>query len=171
MHVAVDASELLLRLEHARRAPAQRHLPVAPALHLGRAVAADLDHGLHAVRASERPSQRGRHAEAADGEGVRQALAQRRGGAVMRAVELLRQRLQVALADKRVGVVLGGAHATLDDAGDVLGQVATDIPDLTSGDHRVVERSLHRRRQGLGAVEDEQRRFRRVQATVAQRDE
>src|SRR3954467_2156367 len=36
VQVAVDAAELLAGLEHAGGAPAQRHLPVAPALDVGR---------------------------------------------------------------------------------------------------------------------------------------
>src|SRR4051812_28117664 len=36
VQVTVDAAELLAGLDHARGAPAQRHLPVPPALDVGR---------------------------------------------------------------------------------------------------------------------------------------
>jgi hypothetical protein len=45
VQVAVDTAELLARLDHAGGAPAQRHLPIAPALDVRAAITtnADLD--------------------------------------------------------------------------------------------------------------------------------
>ncbi|MHB8329231.1 MAG: hypothetical protein ACYDD6_06365 [Acidimicrobiales bacterium] len=60
----------------------------------------------------------------------------------MRAVQLLGECFEVTLADKRVGVAVRGAHAALDDPGDVLGHVPPDVAHLAlfaPGDHRVVE--------------------------------
>jgi len=117
MEVAVHAAELLLGLEHAGRAPAKRHLAVALALHVGRVVAADLDHRLDGVGGAQCPGQGRWHAEAADSEGLREALAQRRRRARMRTVQPGGQRLEVALPDEWVGVAVCGAHAPLDDPG------------------------------------------------------
>jgi hypothetical protein len=41
MQVAVDAAELLAGLDHPGGAPAQRHLPVAPAFDVGGVLTAD----------------------------------------------------------------------------------------------------------------------------------
>ena len=169
--MAVDPAELLLRLDHARCTPAQRHLAVAPALHVGGVVPADLDHRLDGVGGAKRSGERGRNTEAADGEGLGEALTQRGGRTGVRALQLLCQRLQVALAGKRIGVAIGGAHAALDDRGHVLGQVAPDVADLVlfaPSDHRVVEDGLDRRWERGGPVDDEQRRLGHVQAPVTQ---
>ena len=50
MQVTVHSAELLAGLDHPGRAPAQRHLPVAPALDVAGVFAADRDHRLDAVR-------------------------------------------------------------------------------------------------------------------------
>ena len=71
------------------------------------------------------------------------------GGTGMGAIEFLGQCLEVPLADQGVGVAVGGTHAAFDHRGHALGQVATNVADLVlfaTGDHRVVEDRLHRRR-------------------------
>ncbi len=50
VQVAVDAAELLAGLEHPGGAPAQRHLPVPPALDVAGVLSADRDHALDRVR-------------------------------------------------------------------------------------------------------------------------
>ena len=42
--VTVDPAELLARLHHPGRAPAQRHLPIAPALDVRAAITTNTDH-------------------------------------------------------------------------------------------------------------------------------
>jgi hypothetical protein len=44
VQVAVDTAELLTRLHHPCRAPAQRHLPIAPALDVRAAITTNADH-------------------------------------------------------------------------------------------------------------------------------
>src|SRR6478752_669067 len=49
VQVAVDTAELLARLHHPGRAPAQRHLPIAPALDVRAAITTNADHRLEAL--------------------------------------------------------------------------------------------------------------------------
>jgi hypothetical protein len=58
VQVAVDAAELLAGLDHPGGAPAQRHLPVAPALDVARAGPADRDHALDRVGRAQRARER-----------------------------------------------------------------------------------------------------------------
>src|SRR6185437_14312761 len=51
-HVSVDEAELLAVFGDAGGAPAQRHLPALPVLHVARVGAGDGDHRLDAVRAA-----------------------------------------------------------------------------------------------------------------------
>jgi hypothetical protein len=76
VQVTVDAAELVAGLDHPGRAPAQRHLPVAPALDVGGVLAAHRDHRLDAVRRAQRAGEGGRHTKAQHREGLAQALAQ-----------------------------------------------------------------------------------------------
>src|SRR4051794_22854942 len=56
VHVPVDATELLAGLDHPGGAPAQRHLPIAPALHVRAVRTTYADHALDRVRNQyERP--------------------------------------------------------------------------------------------------------------------
>ena len=49
MQMPVHPSELLLGLDHARRAPPQSHLPIAPVLYVAGMITADFDHGFDGV--------------------------------------------------------------------------------------------------------------------------
>jgi hypothetical protein len=59
VQVAVDAAELFAGFDHAGGAPAQRHLPVAPAFDVACVFAADRDHRLDGVGRAQRARQRG----------------------------------------------------------------------------------------------------------------
>jgi len=82
VEVTVDAAELLAGLDHPGRAPAQRHLPVAPALDVAGVFTADRNHRLDRIGRAQRAGEGGRHTEAQHGERLVQALAQagRRAG-------------------------------------------------------------------------------------------
>ena len=97
MQVTVDAAELFAGLDHAGGAPAQRHLPVAPAFDVGGVLAAHGDHRLDAVRRAQRTRQRGRHTQAQHGERLVEALTQAGRRTGMGAVQLLGEGLQGGL--------------------------------------------------------------------------
>ncbi|MDT5168074.1 MAG: hypothetical protein QOD02_1393 [Mycobacterium sp.] len=59
MEVTVDAAELLAGLDHSGRAPAQRHLPVAPAFDVGGVFTADRDHRLDRIGRAQGAGQGG----------------------------------------------------------------------------------------------------------------
>jgi hypothetical protein len=94
---AVDATELLGRLEHAGGAPSECHLPVPPTLDVGGVVPAYLDPRLDCICRPQRARQSGRHAEAGDRERLGQALpeAPRRAGVAL--VELAGEVLEADL--------------------------------------------------------------------------
>jgi hypothetical protein len=134
-------------------------------------IAADLDHRLNRVRGPQRSSQGGRHAEAADGEGLSQPFPQGRGGAGVGAVQLPGQRLQLGLGDQRVGVAVGGPHPLGHGGGDGVGEPVGHIAQLmqlAALNDGVIEHVGDRAPQRLGAVEDHQQRPGHLESAVAQ---
>jgi len=87
------------------------------------------------------------------------------------ALEFLGEGLQLRVGeDRRVGTV-GGAHLLGDGRGEVIGQLVghiSDLVQLASLDHRVVEDPQHRGPQGLAAVDADEDRGAGVQAAIAQ---
>src|SRR3954453_19236627 len=74
VQVAGDPGELLPRPPHPGRAPAQRHLPIAPAFDVRAAITTDTDHRLDGIGRAQRASQRGWYAQTQHHEGLVQAL-------------------------------------------------------------------------------------------------
>jgi hypothetical protein len=134
-------------------------------------IAADLDHRLDGVGAAQGPSQGGRHAKAADGEGLSEPFPQGRGGAGVGAGQPPGQRLQLGLGDERVGVAVGGPHPLGHRGGHGIREPVGHIPQLVqlaALDDRVVEHVADRTAQRLGAVEHHQQRPGDLQAAVTQ---
>src|SRR6266498_1975684 len=130
VEVAVDAAELLGCFEHARNAPAQRHLPVAPAFHVLGVLAAVPEHALDRVRGAQGPGQGRWHAEAEHGERLGQALTQAAGGAGVGLVQLAGQRLELRLGGQCAVGVVGVAHPPFDDRPQLVGQPVANIAEL-----------------------------------------
>jgi hypothetical protein len=171
VQVAIDAADLGGCLAHPGGDPTQHHLPVLPALDVGGMIAADLDHRLDGVGATQSPSQGGRHAEAADGEGLSQPFPQGRGGAGVGAVQLPGQGLQLGLGDQRVGVAVGGPHPLGHGGGDGVGEPVGHIPQLVqlaALNDWVIEHVGDGAAQRLGAVEHDQQRPGHIESAVAQ---
>src|SRR5215210_2316574 len=87
LRVADHASELALGFEHPGGGPAQAHVSVLPTLDVAARALDGVDHRLARVRRGQRLLQRAAHSQAGDGERLLQALAERRRGAWMAAVE------------------------------------------------------------------------------------
>ena len=110
VEVAVHAPELAARLEHPSGAPAQRHLPVPPALDVLGVLATDPDHRLDRVGRSQRPGQGRREVEAEHGQRLGEALAQAAGGTWVGLVQLPCQCLEQRLGLERGAGVIGRAR-------------------------------------------------------------
>src|SRR4051794_29522476 len=116
VQVTVDPTELLAGLDHAGGAPAQRHLPVAPALDVGRVGPADGDHALDRVGRAQGAGQRRRHFQAQHGEGLGESLAQAASRTGVGLVQFPGQRAQLGFGvEGGVGVV-GLPHLRADRA-------------------------------------------------------
>ena len=87
----------LAGLDHPGPTPAQRHLPVPPALDVGGVFAADRDHRLDAIRRAQSPGEGRRHTEAQHRERLGETLAQAGRRAGVGAVELFGQGQQRGL--------------------------------------------------------------------------
>lgn len=88
MQVAVDAAGLLGGLRVAGGALAQRRLSALPALDVAGVAAADEEHRLDRVGGARGAPQRRRQTQAADGQGVLEALAKGPGRSRVALVEL-----------------------------------------------------------------------------------
>ena len=116
VEVSVDTAELLAGFDHAGGAPAQCHLPIAPAFDVARVVSADRDHRLHCVRAAQGPGQGGRHPESEHGQGFGHPLTEAGGGAGTGLVKLGGQPLQQRLGSQGGVGVVGSPHPLADQA-------------------------------------------------------
>jgi len=142
VQVAVDATELLAGFDHPGGAPAHRHVPVAPALHVRRPLPADPDHGLDGVGRAEGARQRGWHPQPQHRQGLGQPFAQAGGDPRVGLVQLAGQGLELRLGEQSTAGVVGRAHLGADRPTQVLRELVLHVPDLVQlapGDDRVVK--------------------------------
>ena len=169
---ASAAAERALGVEHAGGGPAQHHLPVAPAGEVTVRGSGDGDHRFDRVGAGQRLRGGAGDAEAGDGEQLRQTLPQGGGRAGVLALQRRGEGLGVTQPGRGVRVVQRTHELGVDPAALVLGQMLGDVPSLVDSAtlDRCVgnENSGHRRRQDLGAVDDDQQPIGRVQPAADQ---